>query len=170
MSRPDQVGSEPFESEPVEPEPVDFESVESDDEALSWGTSSDKSYIEGPVGSRAATAPDDEFDDEQDEDDELPEGVLSSGMLVAHGVFGALLLLYTVAWLRGVGSVQPSFDSTLASVMWRLGTWLAVAAPALWFGATVWLVPTTRTRTRILSFIAAVVILVPWPFVIGNLL
>ena len=91
-------------------------------------------------------------------------------MLVAHGVFGALLLLYTVAWLRGVGSVQPSFDSTLAAVMWRIGTWLAVAAPAIWFAATVWLVPTTRSRTRILSFIAAVVILVPWPFVIGNLL
>lgn len=159
MSRPDQVGSEPVESEPVD----------SDDEALSWGTSSDKSYVEGPVGSRAATAPDDEYDDEED-DDELPEGVLSSGMLVAHGVFGALLLLYTVAWLRGVGSVQPSFDSTLAAAMWRLGTWLAVAAPAIWFAATVWLVPTTRSRTRILSFIAAVVILVPWPFVIGNLL
>ncbi|MGA1812454.1 hypothetical protein VH571_08720 [Frondihabitans sp. 4ASC-45] len=164
MSRPDQVGSEPVESEPV-----DSDSVDSDDEALSWGTSSDKSYVEGPVGSRAATAPDDEFDD-GDDDDELPEGVLSSGMLVAHGVFGAFLLLYTVAWLRGVGSVQPSFDSTLAAVMWRLGTWLAVAAPAIWFAATVWLVPTTRSRTRILSFIAAVVILVPWPFVIGNLL
>ncbi|RPE74382.1 MULTISPECIES: hypothetical protein [unclassified Frondihabitans] len=159
MSRPDQVGSESVESEPVD----------SDDEALSWGTSSDKSYVEGPATSRDSSAPDDEFDDEED-DDELPEGVLSSGMLVAHGVFGALLLLYTVAWLRGVGSVQPSFDSTLAAVMWRIGTWLAVAAPAIWFAATVWLVPTTRSRTRILSFIAAVVILVPWPFVIGNLL
>lgn len=146
------------------------DAVDSDDDALSWGPSSDKSYIEGPAGSRDSPVSTDEDDLDDDlDDDELPEGVLSSGMLVAHGVFGAVLLLYTVAWLRGVGSVQPSFDSPLAAGIWRVGTWLAVAAPALWFLATVWLVPTTRSRTRVLSFIAAVGILIPWPFVIGNL-
>ena len=58
MSRPDQVGSEPVESEPVD----------SDDEALSWCTSSDKSYVEGPATSRDSSAPDYEFDDEEGDD------------------------------------------------------------------------------------------------------
>lgn len=137
-----------------------------DDEALSWGSSSDQSYVEGPLGPGTASDDDPDFDDD---DDELPDGVLSSTSLVAHGVFAAILLLYTVAWIKSVGNVVPSFDSAVADWMWRIGTYLAVAGPALWFIGTVLLLPTGRTRSRLLSFVVAVVVLLPWPFVIGVL-
>lgn len=137
-----------------------------DEEALSWGpASSDASYVESPVADSSA-APADEADDD---DDELPDGVMSSGMLVAHGVFGAVFLLFTIAWLKSIGGVQPSFDSQLASAMWKIGTWLAVAGPAIWFVGTILLVPTRASRARVLSFVVGVVILLPWPFLIAAL-
>ncbi|BDZ51232.1 hypothetical protein GCM10025867_34730 [Frondihabitans sucicola] len=138
-----------------------------DDEALSWGpTSADTSYLETPVDDVPVAHTD---EDDEDDEDELPDGVMSSTMLVVHGVFGAIFLLFTVAWLRSVGNVQPSFDSSLAAAMWRIGTYLAVAGPAIWFVGTILLLPTSRSRTRVVSFIVGVVILLPWPFVIGAL-
>lgn len=135
-----------------------------DDEALSWGpASSDVSYLEGPQTSAVADDPD------EADDDELPEGVLSSTMLVVHGVFAAILLLYTVAWLKSIGSVQPSFASPTADWMWRIGTWFAVAAPALWFVGVVLLVPTSASRRRFLALLVGVVLLFPWAFVMGYL-
>lgn len=135
---------------------------DSDEEALSWGpVGNDTSYLETPVDDEPASAPD------LDDDDELPDGVLSSSMLVVHGVFGAILLLFTIAWLKSIGSVAPSFDSGLASLMWTIGTWLAVAAPAIWFVGTILL--TGSPRARVVSFVVGVVLLVPWPFLIGAL-
>lgn len=135
---------------------------DSDEEALSWGpVGSDTSYLETPVDDTPATASD------SDDDDELPDGVMSSTMLVVHGVFGAILLLFTIAWLKSIGNVAPSFDSGLASAMWTLGTWLAVAGPAIWFVGTILL--TTSSRARVVSFVIGVVVLVPWPFLVGVL-
>ncbi|MCU1527559.1 MAG: hypothetical protein JWP75_1322 [Frondihabitans sp.] len=135
---------------------------EDDDEALRWGASSDKSYVEGPAVPQTAVAEDDDEDD-----DELPPGVMSSGMLVVHGVFAAIMILSVVAWLKSIGSVQPSFGSPIADWMWRIGTWFAVAAPALWFAGTIVLIPTAESRRRVLAFLVGVVILLPWPFLIG---
>ncbi|RKR73629.1 hypothetical protein [Frondihabitans australicus] len=142
-----------------------------DDEALSWGDSSDRSYVEGPVVAVPDELRDDADDaDEADDDgDELPEGVISSAALVGHGVVAAILLLYAVAWLKSIGSVAPAFDSVLADWMWRIGTWFAVAAPVLWFFGTLWLVPTRAMRQRAMWFVAGIVLLIPWPFVIGKL-
>lgn len=137
-----------------------------DDSALSWGGSSDRSYVEGPV---VPVSGDDQDDPENDDDDdELPDGVLSSTGLVGHGVAAAIFLLYTVAWLKSVGKVAPSFDSVLADWMWRFGTWFAVAAPVLWFFGTLLLVPSRQSRRRAVWFVVGVVLLVPWPFVIGT--
>jgi hypothetical protein len=135
-----------------------------DDSALSWGGSSDRSYVEGPV---VASSGDVRDDAETDDDDELPEGVLSSTGLVGHGVAAAIFLLYTVAWLKSVGKVAPSFDSALADWMWRFGTWFAVAAPVLWFFGVLLLVPARQSRRRAVWFVVGVALLVPWPFVIG---
>lgn len=134
-----------------------------DEEALSWGPSSDKSYVEGPAVAQTQAVIDEE------DDDELPPGVMSSGMLVVHGVFAAIAILFVVAWLKSIGSVQPSFDSALADWMWRIGSWFAVAAPGLWFAGVIALVPTTQSRRRVLAFVIGVLLLLPWPFLIGVL-
>ncbi|GAA4664855.1 hypothetical protein [Frondihabitans cladoniiphilus] len=138
-----------------------------DDEALSWGESSDKSYVEGPVVERTGWVPDQGLEDDDGDDDELPEGVMSSTMLVVHGVFGAIFLLFAVAWLKSISNVAPSFASPLADWMWRIGTWFAVASPVIWFLATVYLVPVAKPSRRFVWFVVGVVVLIPWPFLIG---
>lgn len=136
-----------------------------DEEALSWGpASADRSYVEGPeVAGPAGLRSDDE------PEDELPEGVMSSTMLVVHGVFGGVFLLFTVAWLKSLSGIQPDLVGPLAQMMWTIGTWLAVASPVLWFVGTILLVPTRASRVRLVSFVVGAVLVLPWPFVIGFL-
>lgn len=137
-----------------------------DEEALSWGESSDRSYVEGPAVPQAL--PDERVEDDDDEDDELPEGVMSSGALVAHGVFAAVLLLYTVAWLISVTRATPPNLAGVSLALWHVGQWLAVVAPAAWFLTTIAVTPLRPGRRRYLWLLAAVIVLIPWQFIVGG--
>jgi hypothetical protein len=136
-----------------------------DEDALSWGESSDRSYVEGPPVPQ--TLPDELIDD-VDDDDELPEGVMSSGALVAHGVVAAILLLYTVAWLISVTRATPPNLAGVSLGLWHVGQWLAVVAPAAWFVTTVAVTPLRPGRRRFLWFLVAVIVLIPWQFIAGG--
>ncbi|ROQ41458.1 hypothetical protein EDF46_0837 [Frondihabitans sp. PhB188] len=146
-----------------EKNPVDHEL--DDDEALSWGESADSSYVEGPARGHRG---DETADDADGDEDELPEGVLSSGMLVAHGVFAAILLLYTVAWLLAVTRATAPGLAGASLTLWHLGQWLAVFAPALWFAATLSLTPASSARRRVVWLLVGVIVLIPWQFVYGG--
>ncbi|ARC57350.1 hypothetical protein AS850_09710 [Frondihabitans sp. 762G35] len=141
---------------------------ENDDEALSWGESRDPSYVEGPAADAASTAVGDDPDDDPEEDDEeLPEGVLSSPLLVAHGVFGAVFLLYTVAWLLAVSRGSAPNLAGVPLAFWYIGQYLAVVSAPLWFTAALLLTPVTPPKARLIWFVAGVVVLLPWPFLLG---
>ncbi|AMM21302.1 hypothetical protein AX769_15660 [Frondihabitans sp. PAMC 28766] len=148
--------------------PTGTDDDEADDEALSWGESSDKSYVEGPVVEVPVELRDAEDDEADGEDDEPPEGVMSSGALVAHGVFAAVLLLYTVAWLVSVTRATAPSLAGVALLLWHVGQVLAVAAPAAWFVATVALTPLRPGRKRYLWLLVGVLVLIPWQFIVGG--
>ena len=96
--------------------------------------------------------------------DELPEGV-SSSSLVALGVFAGVALLSTLGWFTFASSSVYSGADPLSTVMFNLGLWLAVAAPALWFAVALWLVPAGRRRLLLLA--VGAVVLLPIPVLFG---
>ena len=91
----------------------------------------------------------------------------SSIMLITLGILAGVYLLYTIGWFIGIGRIANSLVDPVAQFMFALGLWLAVAAPAVWFGATFWLTG-ARPRTRIAWLLAGAVLLAPLPFVLGT--
>lgn len=145
------------------------------EEALSWEGDDDQPARSRPtlpdgwkavgkdsetVGHRAAdgtvTAP---------EDTQAPASP-STPMLLFIGIIGGIYLLYTVGWVIGGLNLQVSALFLVSSVMYQVGVWAAVLAPAFWFAA-VWLL-TRRSAAwiRVVGLIAGAVLLVPWPFVL----
>lgn len=120
-----------------------------------------------------------------DRDDELAEGwtvtgepggyvdapagpaPMSSPALVGLGILGGVYLLYTVGWFVGISRIQFSGLDPLAGFMFALGTWLAVAAPAVWFGTSYWLTR-GRPRLRWTWLILGALLLAPLPFIAGT--
>jgi len=88
-----------------------------------------------------------------------------SAELVILGVLGGVYLLYAIGWLITASTPAPALADPVAQFMYGLGRWFAVAAPALWFGAVLWLAA-ERRRARLLWLIAGAVVLVPVPFLL----
>lgn len=139
-----------------------------DDEALSWGESSDRSYVEGPGGASTTSLADDDDLDDDDLDDELPEGVMSSTLLVVHGVFAAVYILFTVAWLVAVGRATAPNIAGVSLTLWHLGQYLAVLAGPLWFVTTIALTSVKPSRRRLSWLLVGLLVLIPWPFLVGG--
>ncbi|RZS65960.1 hypothetical protein EV187_1669 [Agromyces ramosus] len=88
-----------------------------------------------------------------------------SAELVMLGVLGGVYLLYSIGWLIWAITPPPELADPVAQFMYGLGRWLAVAAPALWFGTVLWLAAEHR-RARLLWLLAGAVLLVPVPFLL----
>jgi len=156
-----------------------------DDDALGWAGDDDPTLASGrpeATGGSAAVTPAAPASDSTGND--LPEGwavtgspggyvdapaatPLSSPALVGLGILGGVYLLYTIGWLIGVGRIDNELTDPLARFMFSLGTWLAVAAPAVWFAASFWL---TRgaPRRRWTWLVLGVLLLAPLPFIAGT--
>ncbi len=150
-----------------------------DDDALRWEGDDDPTLAPGwkAVGAPAAAASLDEPRDEaahngegvRDSADE-PEptdaaSATSSVELVALGVLGGVFLLYAIGWLVAALGEQPFFDDPVAQFMYALGSWFAVLAAPLWFGAVLWLASGHR-RARLIWLIIGAVLLLPVPFLL----
>lgn len=85
--------------------------------------------------------------------------------LLVLGVLAGVYLLYTVGWLLTAVRTDAPGTSVVADVMYLLGLWLAVLAPALWFGVVYAVV--SRPGRRLLWLVVGAVVLVPLPFVLG---
>lgn len=90
---------------------------------------------------------------------------LSTPMLVSLGVIGGAYLLYIVGWIVGALRLQGVAQFLVSDLAYQVTTWLAVAAPALWFLAAWVLTRRSKSWIRILALLAGVVVLIPWPFV-----
>jgi len=100
---------------------------------------------------------------------DAPEGKapLSSPALVGLGILGGVYLLYTIGWFIGVSRLTNPPADVLTEFMFSLGTWLAIAAPAVWFASAYWLTR-GKPRRRWTWLILGVVLLAPLPFIAGS--
>lgn len=164
-------------------------SPDPDDDALRWEGDDDPTLAPGwkVVGSPSRSEPADAVasaaaaetngatatDDERTETDgaraatEDSDAAAQPGSaeLVLLGVLGGVYLLYSIGWLIWAVSPPPDLLDPVAQFMYGLGRWLAVLAPALWFGAVLWLA-SERRRARLLWLIAGAILLVPVPFLL----
>lgn len=134
-----------------------------DDDALRWEGDDDPTLAPGwktvgkPVPLEAAPA-----EPEAQADAAAQPG---SAELVMLGLLGGVYLLYSIGWLITASRPAPVLADPVAQFMYGFGRWFAVAAPALWFGAVLWLAA-ERRRARLLWLIAGAVVLVPVPFLL----
>ncbi|MEV1130178.1 DNA polymerase III subunit gamma/tau [Agromyces sp. NPDC049794] len=149
---------------------------DSDDEALRWEGDDDPTLAPGwktvgqpvplagaPAGERAEGAAADEAGGKTAATDAPRQA--GSAELVILGVLGGVYLLYAIGWLITATTPAPALADPVAQFMYGLGRWLAVAAPALWFGTVLWLAAEHR-RARLIWLIAGAVLLVPVPFLL----
>ncbi|MET2012404.1 DNA polymerase III subunit gamma/tau [Microbacterium chocolatum] len=85
--------------------------------------------------------------------------------LITVGVLGGVYLLYAIGWLVGGLRLQGRAQYLIADAMFQGSLWLAVLAPALWFGSVLLMTRSIRSWVRFAWLAAGVVLLLPWPFV-----
>jgi hypothetical protein len=94
---------------------------------------------------------------------------MGNAALIALGVLGGVYLLYTIGWIVGGLRLQDVIpfllpETAVARVAYAFALWIAVAAPAIWFSATVLLTRRSRSWVRFVWLAAGVVLPIPWPF------
>jgi hypothetical protein len=116
-----------------------------------------------------AGAVDDTTDDDAADDEATggPVG-MSSAMLLAVGILAGAYLLYTAGWFTSAVRNIAVPVGALDVIMFQLREYLAVAAPALWFGATLLLTRGRKPVTRLLWLVLGAIVLIPVPFVLGE--
>ncbi|MCW4384946.1 hypothetical protein OH146_04070 [Salinibacterium sp. SYSU T00001] len=129
--------------------------ADSDDDALRWDDD-DPSHVAGPASAREGrTAP-----------AAAEPGGTSSALLVAYGITAGIFLLYCVGWAVAVQRDDFTQPGLFDEIMYQLGEFLAIASPVIWMAAVFGLV--RRSGTRLVWLIVGVLLLVPWPFVLGG--
>jgi hypothetical protein len=132
-------------------------SEDSDAEALRWGDETDPTHAAAPLhpdappgtGASRVAAPGN-----------------GSLLLIGYGVFAGLYLLYTIGWFVAVLRNTFTLAGLVPEIMYQLGEFLAIVAPGVWFGAVV--VLTRGRRARVLGLALGVVVLIPWPVLVGR--
>ncbi len=139
-------------------------SADGDEEALSWDGVADPSYVATPA-KQAAPVVDPASVVEPVETPSARPGI-SSFLLVTYGILAGAYLLYTVGWVIGIRQVVFVEIDTLSRIMSVVMQVLAVAAPAIWFGATFVLTRRARPIVRLLLLLAGLVATLPLPFIL----
>ena len=146
-------------------------SADPDDEALRWDGDADPSYV--PVATPAAAAQPAPVVEPVVEPAVKPTpaepaaGGTGSFLLVTYGILAGAYLIYTIGWLVPIVSHQRAENpDLLGEVMLRLSQALAIAAPAIWYGASLLLTRGRRPIVRLLALLGGLVVLLPWPYLL----
>ena len=141
-------------------------SADVEDEALSWGDDSDPSYA--PAAPAPVVAPLVEPVETSPTTDPTAKPGTTSFLLVSYGILAGAYLIYTLGWLVVVlGPLAGGINAdVLGQLMYRITQVLAVAAPAIWFGAAFVLTRGSRPIVRLLALLLGLVIVLPWPFIL----
>jgi len=134
--------------------------------AEGWTVAEPSSRAHG-AGDSAAVGDADATPNPTPADDSDEPVAQSSAALVGLGILGGIYLLYTIGWFIGVSRLNQPISDPVSEFMFSLGSWLAVAAPLVWFGVIFWLT-TSRPRARLLWLLAGVVLLAPLSFIVGT--
>lgn len=90
---------------------------------------------------------------------------LGNAALITFGVLGGVYVIYILGWVTGGLRLQGAAQYLVTDVMFQASLWLAILAPALWFGTVLLLTRRSRPWVHFAWLVAGVVLLVPWPFV-----
>lgn len=144
-----------------------------DDEALTWVGGRDPSHYETPeVKTPKPSKPPRRAKSSESEDaadgaeSDLPP-VTSSAVLISMGILAGVYLLYTVGWIITVQHAGSLAATPLEHVAVTLKEYLAIAAPALWFAAALFLTRSRKPLVRLVWLVIGALLLIPWPFVYG---
>lgn len=133
-----------------------------DDDALTWGgESDDPSHLDG-AGSAAKA-------DVAGPEPSAPASATASALLVAYGIFGGVYLLYLIGWVISVQRDTFTATGLFFEIMYQFGEFLAIVSPALWFGLVLLLTRGRRPVLRVVWLVAGIVLLAPWPFLLGSM-
>ena len=134
----------------------------SDDDALGWA--GDEKIETSP---KAAVEPVETPTSDPEAGSRLTRPQVPAPLVVAYGVIAGVYLLYTAGWIitvlrSTVGPVDPFTD-----LMFHMGQYLAIASPAIWFGAVLLLTRGGRPARRILWLLVGLLVVIPWPTLMG---
>lgn len=156
-----------------------------DDDALGWAGDDDPTLVSGRPDAAGTTPAIPAGQTDAEPADDLPEGwavtgspggyvdapaekaAMSSPALIGLGILAGVYLLYTIGWFVGVSRLVNPQTALLNQFMFSLGTWLAIAAPAVWFASSYWLTR-GKPRLRWTWLILGVLLLAPLPFIAGT--
>lgn len=132
------------------------------EDALAWAGDDDPSLAEEGLGDRAVSRSEPDTDTARRQTPGL--------LLVTYGVLGGIYLIYTFGWLlslqRFIGIRNVSADP-LTEIMFQFGAFLALASPALWFGAVFLLTRGQKPLSRLAWLLVGLLAVLPWPFILG---
>lgn len=129
--------------------------MDPDEEALSWAGETDPSHTAAPKTIVDAAAP-----------EAKGAPATSSALLITFGIFGGVYLLYAVGWGIHAFTTSTPVAGVFPIIMYQLGEFLAIVSPILWAGA-VWLL-VKKPVWRVLWLLVGVLLLAPWPFIVGG--
>lgn len=139
-----------------------------EEDALSWAGDDDRLTTGSPFSAKrdagGASSVNEALTAGESLSPEKPSG-LSSIALIGFGIFGGVYLLFSVAWLITALRNPTEILDPLGNAMFQLGLWLAVASPAIWFGAVLYLGRNSKVATKLLFLLVGVAVLIPWPYV-----
>jgi hypothetical protein len=169
-------------------------SPDEDDEALTWGGGLDPSYVENhePVNplrkkkvpkavslevpepdvadsgvADSGVADSDDSDGDVVDAEDLPP-VTSAAVLLSLGVLAGVYLLYTVGWIVSLQRMLYFAANNFDQSAFRAQQVLAIAAPLLWFVATILFTRKHSPVTRLVWLVVGALLLVPWSFIFGS--
>ena len=137
---------------------------EDDDKALTWDEVGDPTHVAAPTAA-APPAPVVELVETPATPAETKPAT-SSFLLVSYGILAGAFLLYTVGWFIGIRQVVFVEVDTLSRVLSVIAQGLAVASPAVWFGASFALTRHAKPLMRLLLLLAGLVATIPLPFIL----
>lgn len=127
-----------------------------DDEALSWSGATDPTHVSAPAPMRAKAGVVER------------EKVANSSpvLLIVFGILAGVYLLYAVGWGIHAFTHAARAVGVFSVIMYQFGEFLAIASPFLW-AAALWLL-VKRPVWRLLWLFIGVLVLAPWPFIVGG--
>ena len=128
-----------------------------DEEALSWSGETDPTHVAAP-GPAAATR---QLAGDLDARADAANPVL----LVVMGILAGVYLLYAIGWGVHAFTTPARAVGIFPVIMYQLGEFFSIASPFLW-AAAVWLL-TKKPGWRLLWLFVGVLVLAPWPLVLG---
>lgn len=151
---------------PATPDPLD----DVDDEALHWA--GDEARGQAAPRLRGGTPASAVAEEQAAETPAARRTPRERALLAVTVVFGVLYLALTLGWIASAQLLgYPGID-LFGEIMWQFGEFLSLVAPALWFGAVLALSPETRARrvlVRTVGLALGLLVLLPWPYLLGVL-